>query len=242
MKTVKRLRTILIAALAAVGLTSPNTAFAAEKNQNVMCLKTNTGNYYPVIRVSMMVSVDASEKFEIVLKDGQGEAGVSSVSFENHSVMVDLDKYKVPNESDPAVEYKVIYLMTNTGKYFSFKSFPTLKPIEGTDKFDVVYSDATEPNVSKVWFYRGDNPAENIDGIFMPTVSEEKLQLMSPVRYQMQISGCGTAKSAQVYSLDGAEVAGSSVNDGVTTIQVGHLTPGVYVVKVGNKSLKFLKK
>ena len=45
-----------------------------------------------------------------------------------------------------------------------------------------------------------------------------------------------------VYAANGQQVAASSVANGVTTINVAGLIPGVYVVRVGNKALKFMKK
>ena len=65
---------------------------------------------------------------------------------------------------------------------------------------------------------------------------------MTPVHQQLSLSGCGNATSAQVYSLDGKMLAEAAAADGNTTIQVGHLPAGVYVVRVGHKALKFTKK
>lgn len=234
----------LMAVLAVAGLAFSGQASAAERNVNVMCAKTNTGNYFPVVRISMIAAIDGGDTFEIVMKDGQGEAGIKSISFEKHQEKIDFDKYKVPTSSYPSPDFsKKIHLMTNVGQYFTFKSLPTLQP-NGENTFDVVFDNkVVASQVGKVWFYRGDNPDEHLqDGIFTPAIEEEKLQLMSPVGYQLQLSGCGDAAKATVYSVGGKKVAEAGVNYGATTIQVGHLTTGVYVVKVGNKSLKFVKK
>ena len=64
---------------AAVLLCAPQ-AFA----KNVMCLKTNTGQYIEMARVSMMVVPDGGSTFEIVVKDGEGATNVESISFEKH--------------------------------------------------------------------------------------------------------------------------------------------------------------
>ena len=84
MRTVKQhWKTLTLAAIVAAGLGSATDANAAASKKNVMCVQTNTGNFFPVIRVSMMVVPDGGSTFEIVLKDGQGEAGVQSVSSES---------------------------------------------------------------------------------------------------------------------------------------------------------------
>ena len=244
MKSIKlSWKNFLFAVIAVAGLTFSTQASAAEKEQSVMCLKTNTGNYYPVIRVAFMVAADGGDTFEIVLRDGQGEAGVKSVSFEKNRQKIDLDKYKRASSTSgyPSPDFtKKIYLITNTGKYFTFTSLPTLKPQAGTDKYDVEIGNTTEKGVSAIWFYRGDEQgATDIDA---PIAQDEALELMTPVSQQMQISGCGNAKKAMVFATDGKKVAEASVLDGTATVQVGNLTSGVYIVKVGNKSLKFLKK
>ena len=59
----------------------------------VMCLKTNTGQFIEVVRVSMMVIPDGGNTFEIVVKDCEGASTVESISFEMHESDIDLSKY-----------------------------------------------------------------------------------------------------------------------------------------------------
>lgn len=242
-KITQHLKVAVLMGLVAIGMACPQQASAAEKTAEMWCLKTNTGNYYPMVNVSMTVVPDEGQTFEIVLKYGQGEAGVSSISFEKHRETVDFSKYtEEPDEPSIALGKK-IYVLTNTGKYFLLKTMPTLIPVQGTDKFNVLAGTSMENNVSRIWFYRGDNPEEGFVGIKAPSVkTEENLSLMTPISYQLQVSGCGEAKTAVVYSANGKQVAQAPVADGVTTVQVGHLTKGIYVLKVGHKSLKFVKK
>lgn len=234
------LKVFIMAALMAWGFICPQQSAAAEKDVTVWCVKTNTGNYYPVLNVSMLVVPDDGKTFEIVLKYGTGETGVTDITFEKHKEKLDFDLYKP--QTGGAVSPNLnqyIYMITNTGKYFMFKTVPTLKPVAGTDKFDIVYDDATEKEVSKVHFVRTDN----ITGIDAPVMDEEEnLTLQTPISSQMQISGCGDAKIAEVYSTGGAKVAQAEVNAGAATLHVSDLAAGVYVVKVGKKSLKFVKK
>ena len=218
-------------------------AVAAE----VMCLKTNAGQYIEVVRVSMMVIPDGGSTFEIVVKDGEGASNVQSISFEKHESDIDLSKYSGSSSGNgEAPDYsKPFFLMTNTGKYFYMKEKPELIAKEGTDKFDVKVGSTTESNVGKIYFFRGtEEEAGQTAGIDTPKtiVAEEKLTLTSPISSQMTLSGCGAAVEAELYAADGRMVGKAPVSNGVTTVQVGHLNRGVYFVKVGKKSLKFMKK
>ena len=248
MRTVKqRWKTLAFAAMMVAGLGCSLDASAAASKKNVMCVKTNTGQYFPVVRVSMMVVADGASTFEIVLKDGQGEAGVESISFEKHDEMIDFNLYKTESDGLPYIDLmKTSWLLTSTGKYFKTVNVTSMLAKEGSDKFDVLTKTGVENNVSSVYFVRGDEDVakETVTGIdkaiFAPT--QEKLQLMTPIREQMSISGCGNATKAVVYAMDGKQVAQAAVDGGNTTIYVGQLPAGIYIVNVGNKSLKFTKK
>jgi hypothetical protein len=218
-------------------------AIAAE----VMCLKTNAGQFIEVVRVSMMVIPDGGSTFEIVVKDGEGASNVQSISFERHESDIDLSKYSGSTSGGgTAPDYsKPFFLMTNTGKYFFMKDKPELIAKDGSDKFDVKVGSTTESDVAKIYFFRGtEEDAAQTAGIDTPKTdaAEEKLTLMSPISSQMTLSGCGAAVEAELYAADGRMVGKAPVSNGVTTVHVGHLNRGVYFVKVGKKSLKFMKK
>lgn len=247
MRTVKqRWKTLALATIVAAGLGYSVDAAAAASKKNVMCVKTNTGQYFPVVRVSMMVVADGGSTFEIVLKDGQGEAGVQSISFEKHEEEIDFALYKTESDGTPSIDMtKPVYLFTNTGKFWLVKDMPVMKAKEGSSKFDVTVGNTTEADVTSVHFYRGTEDGLKLAvGIDNPALAPavENLQLQTPVSSQMTISGCGDAAQAIVYALDGKQVASAPVANGVTTIYVDNLPAAVYVVKVGNKSLKFVKK
>ena len=210
----------------------------------VMCLKTNAGQYIEVVRVSMMVIPDGGSTFDILVKDGEGAANVQSISFERHESDINLSNYSGNSSGGQAPDYsKPFFLMTNTGKYFYMKDKPELIAKEGSDKFDVKVGSTTESDVAKIYFFRGtEEDAAQTAGIETPKVTEEKLTLLTPISSQMTLSGCGAASEALLYAADGRMVGKAPVSNGVTTVQVGHLTRGVYFVKVGNKSLKFMKK
>ncbi len=217
-------------------------AIAAE----VMCLKTNAGQYIEVVRVSMMVIPDGGSTFDILVKDGEGAANVQSISFERHESDINLSNYSGSSSGGQAPDYsKPFFLLTSTGKYFYMKDKPELISKDGSDKFDVKVGNTTESDVAKIYFFRGsEEDAAQTAGIDTPkmTVAEEKLTLMTPISSQMTISGCGAAVEAELYAADGRMVGKAPVSNGVTTVYVGHLTRGVYFVKVGKKSLKFMKR
>jgi hypothetical protein len=223
---------------AAVLLCAPQ-AFA----KNVMCLKTNTGQYIEMARVSMMVVPDGGSTFEIVVKDGEGATNVESISFEKHESDIDLSKYSGgSSDSDTPDMSKPVFLLTNTGKYFYMKDLPKLNAKDGSDKIDVEVGGQTEKDVAYVYFYRG--PEENLTAIdkVKTAPAEENLVLSTPVSSQLQISGCGAATKAVIYSANGQMMTEASVCNGVTTINVEQLIKGIYIVKVGKKALKFIKK
>ena len=209
-----------------------------------MCLKTNSGQYIEVVRISMMAVVDDNGTFDILVKDGQGATGVKSVSFEKHQSDIDFSKYKENSDGTRYIDSsKPSFLFTNTGKYFKVKDMTELRAKDGSKKFDVVVGTVTESDVEAVYFYRGDEE-DLISGIKdpLPILEEEKLELLTPVGYQLTLSGCGDAPRAELYSMNGSKVGTAAVQHGVTTLNVAELPAGVYVVKVGKKALKFVKK
>ena len=158
MRTVKqRWKTLAFAAIVAAGLGCSADAEAAAKLQNAIGVKTNTGNFFPVVRVSMMVVPDGGDTFEIVLKDGQGEAGVKSISFEKQQVEIDYTLYNEKKEEQPSVDYsKPFYVFTNTGKFWKMKDAqPVLTVQEGTSLMTVTAGSDVEKNVSEIRFFRG---------------------------------------------------------------------------------------
>lgn len=244
MRTVKqRWKALALTTMLAMGLGSSADAYAATVKKSVTCVVTNTGQFFPVVRVSLMAVVDGGNTFEIVLKDGQGEAGVESISFEKHEVEIDFSKYQTNSDGSAYIDMsKPVFLLTSTGKYWKLKELPTMEAKDGSDLFDVKVGSTTETDVKEVYFFRG-NEAD-ISGIDAPmaTVSNEQLTLMTPVSEKLALSGCGDATRAVVYGLNGTEKAQAGVANGATTVEVGHLPAGVYIVKVGHKSLKFTKK
>ena len=178
------------------------------------------------------------------MKDGEGATNVESISFEAHESDIDLSKYQGgSSDNNQTIDTsKPVFLITSTGKYFYLKELPTLNAKEGSSKFDIEVGAETVSDVDYVYFYRG--PEENITGIESAKTlpNEERLTLKTQVSSQLQISGCGAATSAAVYSANGQLMLEAPVANGATTINVEKMARGVYIVKVGRKSLKFIKR
>lgn len=251
MRTVlQRWKTLVLTTMVVAGLGSSASVLAAASNQNVMCVKTNTGNYFPVVRVSMMVIPDGGSKFDILLKDGEGEAGVESISFEKHTESVDFSLYQTASDGSAYIDLtKPVYLYTNTGKYWLVKDLPVMKVQEGSSLIDITVGSNEEKGVAAVFFYRGtedglNEAVQTATGIQNPATAPaaEKLTLQTPISEQMYISGCGNASTAMIYSLDGKQMAKAPVANGCTVVYVGQLPAGIYVLRVGNKAMKFTKK
>lgn len=157
MRTVKqRWKFFALAAFVVAGLGTANNVMAAASKKNVMCVKTSTGNYYPVVSVSQLVTMNGGTSFNIVLKDGKKENGVESISFEKHEVEIDFSEYQTNSDGTPYVDMsKPVYLVTSTGKLILMKELPTMSIADGSSKIDVVVNGSIEGNLTHVSFYRG---------------------------------------------------------------------------------------
>ena len=233
----QRWKTGMVAALLTAGLFLPSQTASAKE---VMCLKTNTGQYIEVVRVSMLVIPDGGSTFEIVVRDGEGATGVESITFEKHESDIDLSKYQGGSSATDNIDMtKPVWLVTNTGKQFLVKDVKMLASIDTQGVFEVVTTEGNETGVTSVSFFRRESTGiEKVKEIR----NVEQLRLLTPVCSQLALSGCSETGSAVVFALDGKQMTEAPVNNGHTTIFVGNLKAGVYVVKVGNKALKFIKK
>lgn len=138
---------------------------------------------------------------------------------------------------------KPIWLVTNTGKHFLVMDVQMMANIDSKGIFEVITTKGNAPGVTSVSFFRceeKDLPTGIEDA--ETTTNDGQLQLMTPVNSCLTLSGCGNATEAIVFAANGSQVCQASVVDGTVTVQVAHLPQGVYIVKVGNKALKFTKK
>ena len=247
MKTVLQKKTILMPLLLAAFAWAPMQEVSAQKN--VMCLKTDKGQYIECCRVSMMATIDGGSTFDILVKDGDGAQGVSSISFEKHSSNIDLSGYQGSNpDGSTYIDVSLpVWLQTDKGDNVKMKDVSMLANVDGS-LYEVMTSGQTYTGVRSVIFYRSKTAwnAQSTGGATAINPAKqgdvEQLQLLTPVHSLLSLSGCGDAKTAVVYSMNGMQVGGAAVEGGHTNIDVADLPAGVYVVKVGKKALKFTKK
>lgn len=64
----------------------------------------------------------------------------------------------------------------------------------------------------------------------------------NPVASYLHLQGITQAATAQVLSLDGAVIIETALQPGNADINLSALTPGVYMLKVNNTVIKFIKK
>ena len=204
------------------------------------CLITDQNDSIAMSRVQMLANVDADGKFEIVTRDGQGAVGVRNVRFarglnENSGGFQPYQENPEPTEplSGP------LYLFTDKGDKQPLSNVSMLANIDQQGKFEVVLRSGD--NLTGVQYVTFNIGAEGT-GIQQQTVVDNMLRLLTPVHSVLKLSGCGDAQTAIVYDIKGSEVASAPVVSGTTTISVTHLPAATYIVKVGSKALKFIKK
>ena len=201
---------------------------------------TDQNDSIAMSRVQMLANVDADGKFEIVTRDGQGAVGVRNVRFarglnENSGGFQPYQENPEPTEplSGP------LYLFTDKGDKQPLSNVSMLANIDQQGKFEVVLRSGD--NLTGVQYVTFNIGAEGT-GIQQQTVVDNMLRLLTPVHSELKLSGCGDAQTAIVYDIKGSEVASAPVVSGTTTISVTHLPAATYIVKVGSKALKFIKK
>lgn len=202
------------------------------------CLITDRGDSIAMSRVQLLANVDADGKFEIVTREGDGAVGVKNVRFARG--LNENSGGFTPYEEEPEVTplSGPLYLITNKGDEQPLSNVSMLANIDNSGRFEVVLQAGNNlTGVEYVTFRIGKEDT----GIHQ-TKADNTLRLLTPVHYELKLSGCGDANHAIVYDVKGAQVAAANVSNGATTISVAHLPAGVYIVKVGTKALKFIKK
>ncbi|MBQ9678245.1 MAG: T9SS type A sorting domain-containing protein [Prevotella sp.] len=207
------------------------------------CLITDRNDSIAMSRVSLLAYVDQTGLFEIVTREGEGATGVKQVRFAR-GLSEESGGFKPYQEGQeqPTSTTGALWLQTNKGDSQPMSNVAMLANVDGSGHFEVVlHEGGSMTDVSYVTFFR-----EVETAIQQPKVDvnneEPMLRLMTLVHFELKLSGCGDAANAVVYDLRGAKMAAAPVSNGTTTIAVGHLMTGVYIVRVGNKALKFFKK
>lgn len=205
------------------------------------CLITDKNDSIAMSRVQFLANVDQDGLFEVVTRDGAGAVGVRSIHFARG--LSDDSGGFVPYQEgveEPEVLTGEFYMVTNDGEEQPMSNVSMLVNVDASGTFEILLNDGGNiSGVKSVTFKRkaGETSIE------APSVKQEEvmLTLHTPVHFELKLSGCGTAKSAVVYNLKGMKVAEAPVSNGSATISVGHVPAGIYIVRVGNKALKFTK-
>ena len=203
------------------------------------CLITDQNDSIAMGRVQMLANVDTDGKFEIVTRDGQGAVGVKSVRFARglNAASGGFQPYQEDDEPKEPLSGP-LYLVTDKGDQQPLSNVAMLANVDANGKFEVVLHNGNNlAGVQYVTFSIGKQET----GI-RQLASDNMLRLLTPVHSELKLSGCGDAQTATVYDIKGSEVGSAPVVNGTTTISVAHLPVATYIVKVGNKALKFIKK
>lgn len=207
------------------------------------CLITDRNDSIAMSRVSLLAYVDQTGLFEIVTREGEGATDVKQVRFARglSAASGGFRPYQEGQEPSSSTT-GALWLQTDKGDSQPMSNVAMLAHVDANGRFEVVlHEGGSMTDVAYVTFFRETETA--IEQPKAETGGEEPmLRLVTPVHFELKLSGCGDAANAVVYDMRGAKMAAAPVSNGTTTISVGHLMTGVYIVRVGNKALKFFKK
>ncbi len=212
---------------------------AYPEGEGPWCMITDQGDSIAVSRVQLLANVDQNGHFEVLTRDGQNAVGVRSVRFARGLSYNSGGFYPIDDQSEePGTLDGELYMVTDTGEEQPLSNVAMLANVDDNGKFEVVlHAGINCTGVSYVTFF-----VKNGNVAITTPREPDMLNLMTPVHFELKLSGCGDATSAVVYDLRGVKVASAPVSNGTTTISVAHLPAALYIVKVGNKSLKFTKR
>ena len=130
---------------------------------------------------------------------------------------------------------KTWHLITDKGDAIELSNVSYLLAAS-TESFDIVCKDGTTINgVSGILLEEreptGVNPINNGDAMFSQVVGD-----------QIYISHAKAGTTAEVLSLSGIIHVSQTLTDGQNIINVSKLRSGTYILKVGETSIKFIKK
>lgn len=204
------------------------------------CMITDQGDSIAVSRVQLLANVDQDGRFEVVTRDGTGAVGVRSVRFAR-GLNYDSGGFYPYDEKpeEPGTLDGELYMVTDAGQEEPLSNVAMLANIDANGKFEVVlHAGINHTGVNYVTFMIKNGGL----GIEATREPENMLRLQTPVHFELKLSGCGDAQTAVVYDMRGVQVASAPVSNGTTTISVTHLPAALYIVKVGDKTLKFTKR
>lgn len=134
---------------------------------------------------------------------------------------------------------KVWCMQTNTGQLIRMSNVAYILA-EGAEPetFSVVLKEGNPvENVGKITFLQADPT-----GISQVETSDDISMLTQVMGNELVISGTAEGQIVAVLSVSGAMLQQAVTTHSSTHLYIGNLTSGVYILKVGNKAIKFIKK
>lgn len=130
-------------------------------------------------------------------------------------------------------------MITPSGQVIPMGNVAYLVSAGGTspETFDIVLKQGDPVTTGRIDFVQLDPT-----GIEIVRPSGDVPTLSSVMGDQLVISGTAAGQQVVVYSLTGAVLLRTVTADTQTTLNIGNLTSGVYVLKVGGTAIKFMKK
>lgn len=184
MKEVRKRLKKLGTAVSVVALLLVSAQVSAGELQKIWCLKTDKGQYIEMARVSMLVAVDGQSTFEVVVKNGQGATGVSSVTFEFHESDYD---FAASEDDFDAKATGPWCLITDRGDSIAMSRVQMLANVDAESKFEVVTREGDgATGVVSARFARG---LSSTSGGFKPDNGEQEPETHSGPLYLITDKG-----------------------------------------------------
>lgn len=138
-----------------------------------------------------------------------------------------------------ATSTEIWMMKTNTGVKISMKEVKYLLTADNKKDFSIIDTQGNCVNgVSSISFIK----TESTD-IISANQEEKNINLYpNPVSSTLTISGIKSGQRIYVLSASGAELINLNSEEGTTTINVSSLVQGVYLLRIGNTTTKFIKK
>lgn len=129
-------------------------------------------------------------------------------------------------------------IVTQDGAAFALDSVTCLLASDTEDAFTIVLGNGSlQPGVTEATFKKQD-----LASIASPSLSADTPSLAIEARSRLTLTGCAEGTPIRVYSADGKLQRSATATGQTATLDVAALPGGVYVVRIGEVSIKFSKK
>jgi hypothetical protein len=138
-----------------------------------------------------------------------------------------------------ATSTEIWAMQTNTGVKISMKDVKYLLTADNKKDFSVIDTKGNSINgISSISFIK----TESTD-VISTDKDESVINLFpNPVSSTLTVSGIKAGQKINVLSASGAKLINQTSTEGATTINVSSLAKGIYLLRIGNATTKFIKK